>query len=104
PARKKIAEAPQAGKAHFHADIGDRMLAQGKQEFRPVQPQLDAELVRRQPEYRLKLPDKVKRRDADFARDIFDREPLLRDLSQHLPRATQTTKSLLMQQHDSPLR
>jgi len=100
PARKKIAEAPQAVEADLHADLGDRMLAPRQQEFGLVQSRLNPKLVRREPEQRLKLPDEVERRDPHFSRDVPDREPLLPHLRQQLPRPAKTAKSIVAEQHD----
>jgi hypothetical protein len=69
--------AAQASEADLHADVGDRMLAPCQQEFRLVQPQLDAKLVRRETEQRLKPAYEVERRYPNLSRDFLNRELLL---------------------------
>ena len=61
--RELSAEAAKARHAGLHADLGDRVLSLGEQNFGVVETGLYAELMRGESEYRFKLADEVKRRD-----------------------------------------
>jgi hypothetical protein len=59
-AGEEEAEAAEAGEADFHADVGDREVADGQQLPRPIQPCADAELVRRLAEHGVEGPREMK--------------------------------------------
>jgi hypothetical protein len=51
-------------------------------------------------EYRLELPDQMKRRNLDFPCEIRDGERRLPHLEQQIARQAQTTESFVSQEHD----
>src|SRR6516165_2688551 len=63
-ARKKIAEAAEAGETALEAHLGYGMLAAGEEKLGAVQARLHAELVGRQPEHAFKPADEMEWRHA----------------------------------------
>ena len=78
---EEIAEAAEAGKAHFHADFGYRMLAAREEELRPVQARPDPILVRGESEEGFKPADEVEGRHAGVPCDFRDGEGWLAGFS-----------------------
>ena len=70
-----------------------------EQAFGPIQARLNPELVRREAEHRLELPDEVKRRDTDLARHVLDRDRRLRHLHQQVSSPAQASERVVSQQH-----
>jgi len=75
------------------------MFAQREQMPGAIEPGLDSELVRRQPEDRLELADQVKRRDVDLAREVHDRQRPLAIFSKQVASPAEAPESLVSQQH-----
>jgi hypothetical protein len=98
PARKKIAEAPQALEANLEANLGDRMPPY-QQKFGVIQPRPYTKLVRRETEQRLKPADEVKRRHPRFPRDVLNRERLLPHFAEQLSSPAETSESIVPQEH-----
>ena len=66
---------------------------------RPVQARLNAELVRREPEHRLELPDEVKRRDPDRFRDVLDEQRRVGHFDEQVARPAEAPERVVSQQH-----
>jgi hypothetical protein len=89
PPREQIAEASEAGKAHFHADPRDRILLRGQQQLRAIQPRVDTVLMRRLAEHRLEAANEVKRRHGRFARHLVYQDRAVADFPEAIPGAAQ---------------
>ena len=93
------AEAAEAGEPHLHADICHRMLAASEQLLGEIKPRADAILMRRDAEDSFELADEVKRRDAHFASELFDRQRRLARFAQKVACVAQAAETVMSQQH-----
>jgi len=90
-AREQRRKAAEAREADLHADLGHRR-ARGEQQLGASQACLRANLVRGAAIHRSKLPNEVKRRQADLNRNRPNRERIRSFRNQELPRPHQSTK------------
>lgn len=93
------AEAPEAREADLEADLGHGMPSLGQQQLGAVQTGADPELVWRDAECRLELPDEVKRRDTDRARHVADGRCRLARVPQQTPGPAETPQALAINHH-----
>jgi hypothetical protein len=75
------------------------VLARCQQLPGEVEPGRLPELMRRCAEDRLELPDEMKGRDLNVARDLVDRQRLLARFEQQVAGATETTESFVPEEH-----
>ena len=101
PPRKEIGEASETGEAHFHANVGDRVVAASEQQLGVIEAHLDAELVRRLSEKRFELANEVKRRNLDAACDVLDRQRLFSRFREQVAREAETAERIVREQHDT---
>ena len=98
-AGEEEAEASEAREADFHADVSNRVLSGCQQLPRELEPGRLAKLMRRRAEDRLELPDEMKGRDLNIARELVDRERPLTRFEQQVAGATEPAESLVPQEH-----
>lgn len=89
---EEVAEAAETRAPYVHADVGDRVVAKGKEILRAINARLNTELVRGCAEERGKLPDEMKGRHAGFPRYCLEGERRIVHFTQQVACAAQTKK------------
>jgi hypothetical protein len=71
------------------------MVPTSQQALRPIEPRLDAELVRRVAKQRVELANEMKRRHRGFPRHLVDGQRTIVYFAQHLARAAQACEDIV---------
>lgn len=89
------AEAAETREAHFHADLGHRVLAGGEEALREVEARSLAELVWRDTEHRFELANQVKWRNPHVACEVLDGQRGLAPFEQQIAGAAQPAEAFV---------
>ena len=96
---EQIAEASEARKTNFHADIRHRLIAGHEQASCALEPALHPVLMWRRTEHCLELPDEVKGRHLRRMRDVIDRQRVFGRVGQEIAGQAQAPEAFVPQEH-----
>ena len=99
PPREEGAEATQARKPDFHADVGDGIVSRREEVLGGIQARLDPKLVRRHTEDGLELADEMERRDLRLPGELRYGGGGFALFPQEVARQAEASEPFMSQQH-----